>query len=61
MDKLECSYCGSVCDDDEIFTTGDPFDSHICIDCIETAEELRSFDLADAFHRARFKMGLSID
>lgn len=55
MDKLACSYCGSVCDDDEIFTTGDPVDSHICTDCIETAEELRSLDLADAFHRARLR------
>lgn len=50
-----CSYCGCLGDDDEVFTTGDPVDPYICIDCIEKAEERRSFDLAEAFHRTRLR------
>jgi len=55
MDNLACSHCGCVGDDDEIFTTGDPVEPYICIECIETAEERRSLDLADVFHRARVR------
>jgi|GEM_PF-3097390 len=58
MDNLTveaCSHCGCFGDQDQIFTTGDPVDPYICIDCIEKAEERRTRDLADAFHRTRVR------